>query len=133
MSGREPYFNRGHPAPPGRLPAGANLPRQSPEEEQMPKPVPTAGAAAVLIAALTLSSCGATVIDDVKAEDQIAANVEHNTGIKVTVQCPSGVEVSPGRTFSCTVTTRRGRQARAVLRILNSDADVHFIALRPLK
>ncbi len=99
----------------------------------MPKSAPPAGAIAILIAALTLSSCGATVIDDGKAEDQIRANVEHNTGVDVSVQCPTGVEVSPGRTFSCTVTTRKGRQAEAVLRILNSDADVHFIALKPLK
>ncbi|MGZ8666844.1 MAG: DUF4333 domain-containing protein [Solirubrobacterales bacterium] len=99
----------------------------------MPKPVRAAGAAAILVAALTLCSCGATVIDDAKAEDQIKANVEHNAGIKVSVECPTGVEVSPGRTFSCTVTTRNGRQAKAVMRILNSDADVHFIALRPLK
>jgi hypothetical protein len=99
----------------------------------MAKAVRAARAAAVLVAALSLASCGETVVDDTKAEDQIKANVEHNTGVKVSVECPTGVEVSPGRTFSCTVTTRKGNEAEAVLRILNSDADVHFIALRPLK
>ena len=99
----------------------------------MPKAVRAAGAAAVVVGALALSSCGSKVIDDSKAEDQIQANVEHNLGIKVSVDCPTGVEVEPGRTFSCTVTTRKGDEAEAVLRILNSDADVHFTTLKPLK
>jgi Domain of unknown function (DUF4333) len=133
MSGREPYFNRSRHAPAGgRLPA-LICPVHSLEEEQMPKPLRVAGAAAILVAALTLSSCGATVVDDGKAEDQIKANVEHNTGLKVSVKCPAGVEVETGRSFSCTVTTRKGEKAKAVLRILDSDADVHFIALRALK
>ena len=99
----------------------------------MPKATRAAGAAAILTAALALCSCGATVIDDAKAEDQIKANVEHNLGIKVSVQCPTGVEVEAGRTFACTVTTRKGEKAKAVLRIIDSDADVHFVALRRVK
>ncbi len=99
----------------------------------MTKSIRAAGAAAILLAALALSACGGTVIDDAKAEDQIRANVEHNLGIKVSVECPTGVEVEAGRTFSCTVRTRKGEKAKAVLRIINSDADVHFIALRAVK
>ncbi len=99
----------------------------------MPKATRAAGAAAIVIAALAAGSCGDTVIDDTKAEDQIEANVENNLGTKVTVDCPSGVKVEPGRTFSCTVSAAGGREAKAVLKILNADADVHFIALRPIK
>ena len=99
----------------------------------MPKATRAAGAAAILIAGLAILACGDKVIDDAKAEDQIEANVENNLGIKVRVECPTGVKVEAGRTFSCTVTTRKGREAKAVLKILNADADVDFIALRPLK
>jgi hypothetical protein len=100
----------------------------------MPKATPVASVAVIVIAALTISSCGDTVIDDGKAEDAVQADVESQLGVKVaSVECPTGVKVEAGRTFECVVTIESGDRAKAVLRILNSDADVHFIDLRPLK
>ncbi len=100
----------------------------------MPKAARTAGAAATMFAALAISSCGDTVIDDAKAEDAIRDNVESSTKVKVAaVDCPADVKVEAGRRFECLVTAESGRKATATLKILNSDADVSFVALRPVK
>lgn len=100
----------------------------------MPKAARVAGAVALALAALALASCGDTVIDDGKAEDAVKADLERNLKVKVaSVDCPAGVKVEPGQTFKCVVSAENGNKAKATLRIINSDADVNFIDLQPLK
>ena len=70
------------------------------------------GAVAALLAVAFLAvGCGETVIDDAKTEAAIEQNLEKSVGQKVSsVDCPSGVEVEAGATFTCTVSSGR-RQA----------------------
>jgi hypothetical protein len=91
-------------------------------------------AVALALAALALTACGDTVIDASKAEDAIRDNVEHTLNVKIDgVDCPSDVKVEAGRSFQCTVTARNGRRATAMLKILNSDADVRFVSFKRQK
>jgi hypothetical protein len=92
-----------------------------------------AGALAVLLAvALVAAGCGETVIDDVKAEGAIESNLEKSLHEKITsVDCPSGEKVEAGKTFTCTVKFSDGKQATATLKILNKDADVSLVGLKP--
>jgi hypothetical protein len=100
----------------------------------MPKAVRVAGTAALVTAALAIASCGDTVIDDGKAEDAVKADVEKSLQVKVTsVDCPADVKVEAGKTFDCVVTAGNGKKAKATLKIINSDADVNFIDLQPVK
>ena len=88
------------------------------------------GLAAALIAAALASGCGQDVIDDQKLEDQITANLEHRTGVRITsAVCPTGIDVEPGRRFDCVVTARGGRAARVTVLIRNRDADVTIVAV----
>lgn len=83
---------------------------------------------------ITLTACGDTVIDDGKAEDAVKADVEKSLKVTVSsVNCPSGVKVEAGTTFDCIVTDEGGNRAKATLKIVNSDADVNFIDLQPVK
>lgn len=94
-----------------------------------------AGALAALAASAMLIAvgCGETVIDSAKTEDAVEQNLERATGQKVTsVECPSNVEVTKGATFDCTVSFAGGKRETATLKILNEDADVALINLRPL-
>lgn len=100
------------------------------------RPSGTRGRVAALVAlaalALLAAGCGKTVIDPVKTEDAIEQNVEGSLGKTVSsVGCPSGVEVEQGRTFECTVRLAGGDEETARLRILNEDADVELVDLRP--
>jgi hypothetical protein len=92
-----------------------------------------AGALAVLLAvALVAAGCGETVIDDVKAEGAIKSNLEKSLHEKITnVDCPADEKVETGKTFSCTVKFSDGKQADATLKILNEDADVSLVGLKP--
>lgn len=92
-----------------------------------------AGALAVLLAvALVAAGCGETVIDDVKAEGAIKSNLEKSLHEKITsVDCPSDEKVEAGKTFTCTVKFSDGKQATATLKILNKDADVSLVGLKP--
>lgn len=100
-----------------------------------PSPARLAAVAAVTAAlalALLAAGCGKTVIDPVKTEGAIEQNLEGSLGKSVTaVECPSGVEVERGRTFECTVRLAGGEEETARLRILNEDADVELVDLRP--
>lgn len=83
------------------------------------------------LAALLATGCGGTVIDSAKTEAAIEENLEKSVGQKVTsVECPSGVEVDAGTTFDCTVSLKNGKSETAVLKILNSDADVEVSELK---
>lgn len=90
--------------------------------------------AALVLAVFLASGCGETVIDDAKTEAAIEQNLQHATGQKVSaVECPSGVEVKAGATFECTVDLAGGKQEKATLKIVNSDADVEVTDLRVSK
>lgn len=86
--------------------------------------------AIVALAAFLAVGCGETVIDSAKVEAAIEQNLHRATGEKVSsVECPSGVEVKAGATFECTVELG-GKQEKATLKIVNSDADVEVTDLR---
>lgn len=90
--------------------------------------------AVITAAALGLTACGGTVIDDGKAEDAIQRTLEANNQIQVdSVDCPSDVDVKAGETFECEVVSDDGVKATATLKIRNKDADVDFIGLKPHK
>jgi hypothetical protein len=93
-------------------------------------------AAAVVLAAIALAAigCGETVIDDTKAEGAIQGNLEKSLHEKIkSVDCPSDQKVEAGETFTCTVSFSDGKQATATLKILNKDADVSLVGLKPKK
>ncbi|HET6998128.1 MAG TPA: DUF4333 domain-containing protein [Solirubrobacterales bacterium] len=93
-----------------------------------------AAAIALLAVALVTAGCGETVIDDVKAEGAIKSNLEKSLDEKITsVDCPSDEKVEKGKTFTCTVKFSDGKQATATLKILNEDADVSLVGLKPTK
>jgi hypothetical protein len=97
-------------------------------------PIRCAAATALLAAALATSGCGGTVIDHVKAEDTLQANLGKALHEKITsVECPSDQKVEPGKTFACTVESSDGTQATATLKILNKDADVRVVGLKTNK
>ena len=96
--------------------------------------VPRAVAIAVVATlSLTLAGCAATEVDEKRTREAILYDVEQKTGVRVDwVKCPSGVEVVPGARFECRVRARDGRLAVAKMEVLNLDADVRFLSLRPV-
>ena len=93
-----------------------------------------AAALALLVVGLVAAGCGETVIDDVKAEGAIQSSLEKSLHAKIkTVDCPSDQKVEAGKTFTCTVIFSDGKQATATLKILNKDADVSLVGLKPSK
>jgi Domain of unknown function (DUF4333) len=98
-------------------------------------PVRSALVVALLgVLVLAASGCGDTVIDDVKAEEAIKADLEDSFHEKIKeVDCPSDVKVEAGKTFTCTVDFPKGEEATATLKIRNSDADVDFVGLKANK
>jgi hypothetical protein len=82
--------------------------------------------------ALLAAGCGGTVIDQKKVEEQVKASSENARGAKVaSVECPSGVSVDPGATFTCAVKFSSGKEATAKLRIRDKEADLDFEELSP--
>jgi hypothetical protein len=89
-------------------------------------------ACALAAAALLVAGCGKTVLDEANTEVTIEQDVERATGEKVaSVDCPSDVEVKKGETFECVVTFQNGKRSVETLKILNEDADLSVIDLRP--
>jgi hypothetical protein len=85
-----------------------------------------------LVVVLVALGCGETVIDDVKAEGAIKSSLEKSLHEKIKgVDCPSDEKVEAGKTFTCTVNLSDGKQATATLKILNTDADVSLVGLKP--
>jgi hypothetical protein len=96
--------------------------------------VRSAVAFSLLSLAFAATGCGETVIDDVKTEEAIQSNLEKSLHAKIkTVDCPSDQKVEAGKTFTCTVIFSDGKQATATLKILNKDADVSLVGLKPKK
>jgi hypothetical protein len=93
-----------------------------------------AAALALLAAVFVAAGCGETVIDDVKIEESIKSDLVKSLHAKIkSVDCPSDQKVEAGKTFTCTVTFSEGKQETATLKILNKDADVGFVGLKPKK
>lgn len=85
---------------------------------------------ALAAAVLAVAGCGKTVIDDAKTEATIEQDLERSTGQKVdSVDCPSGVEVTKGATFQCTIVLKNGTREVATLKIRNEDADLSLTKL----
>ena len=85
-----------------------------------------------LALAFGLSSCGETVLDTTKTEEQLQSTREKETGQKVAeVDCPSDVEVTPGDSFECTIVETAGKRSTATLRIRNEDADLDLVTVKP--
>lgn len=96
--------------------------------------VRSAAALALLVSGLAIAGCGETVIDDVKAEGAIQSNLEKSLDAKIkSVDCPADEKVEAGKTFTCTVVFSDGKTAKATLKILNEDADVSLVGLKPTK
>jgi hypothetical protein len=93
-----------------------------------------AAAVALLAIAVVAAGCGETVIDGTKTEDTLQANLEKSLHEKIrSVECPSDQKVEAGKKFTCTVVFSDGKQATAILKILNKDADVSVVGLKPKK
>ena len=90
--------------------------------------------AALFLAALLAVGCGGTAIDPSKVQGEVKENIEKVKQTKVSsVACPSGVEVEPKAKFSCTVRLANGKTETATLQIVDSNANLNFLNLRPDK
>jgi hypothetical protein len=90
------------------------------------------GAMALSVAlAFVAAGCGDAVLDSVKTEEAIQANLEKSVNEKIkAVDCPADQKVEAGKTFTCTVIFADGKQATATLKIRNKEADVSFVGLK---
>jgi uncharacterized protein DUF4333 len=85
-----------------------------------------ATAAVALFAVALVVGCGDTLVDSAKLEDTLAAELQQG-GEKISVDCPSGVEVEKGKKFTCTLQMADGKEEELTLEILNEDADVGLV------
>ncbi len=88
---------------------------------------------AVIGVALVAAGCG-TVIDQEKLQDTAQQSLEGSLHEKIkTVDCPSGLSVDPGSTFTCDVFLPNGKQMTATLEIRNKEADITIVGLKANK
>ena len=79
---------------------------------------------------LTLTGCDGTSVtggqeaDINLIESEITAGVQDQSGVAVTVDCPSSVEWEVGRTFHCVVEASDGSRAMANVTMENDDGDI---------
>jgi len=86
---------------------------------------------ALVFGVVALYGCG-TVVDPVKLEDTIQADLEDSLHEKIeSVECPSDQAVDPGATFTCDVIFSDDRREVATLKIRNEEADISMIDLKP--
>lgn len=86
---------------------------------------------ALAFGAVALFGCG-TVVDPVKLEDTIQADLEDSVHEKIkNVDCPSDQAVDPGATFTCDVIFSDNRREVATLKIRNKEADITMLDLKP--
>jgi hypothetical protein len=86
----------------------------------------------VLFAALALvvAGCGGTELDSKKLEETLPHDLKAAVPSKiVSANCPSGVEVEKGKTFTCQVVLANGQKKTVKLKFLNEDADYEFVGL----
>lgn len=94
---------------------------------------PRAAAIAIICAALGAAGCG-TAIDYVKVEETTQASLEGSLHEKIkSVDCPSGLSIDPGSTFTCDVTFPDGKQMTATLEIRDKEADLTIVGLKANK
>ncbi|EID11020.1 hypothetical protein MPHL43072_15620 [Mycolicibacterium phlei DSM 43072] len=81
----------------------------------------------VLVAALALAGCSATIKPEGAAKSVVDL-VSEQTGFKPTdVTCPDGIEAKVGTTFECTFTGPEGVQYTADMQVTKVDGeDVEF-------
>jgi hypothetical protein len=85
----------------------------------------------LVLVAFSAAGCG-TVVDLVKLQDTIQADLEKSLHVKIqSVECPSDVSVDPGATFTCEVIFSGDERKVATLKIRNKDADISMIGLKP--
>jgi hypothetical protein len=88
-------------------------------------------AALAVALAVLAAGCGGTTIDPAKLEPTAKQSLEHSLHRKIAaVDCPSGVDVDPGRVFECEVVFADKSREEVVIKIRNSDADVSLLGLR---
>ena len=72
-----------------------------------------AGMISAAALAIAVSGCSVTVggstVNTQKAEDEISKGIEQQTGVAVTVSCPSDVPAEAGGQFACTATAADGK------------------------
>jgi NAD(P)H-hydrate repair Nnr-like enzyme with NAD(P)H-hydrate epimerase domain len=91
-------------------------------------------ATAIAVLAVLLAGCGGTTVDPVKLEDTLQASLEKSFHEKITsVDCPSGLAVTPGATFKCEVTFSDDKRKAALMKIRDKEADITTIGLEPIK
>ena len=86
--------------------------------------------AAIATAAAALNGCGGTELDSQKLEETLPHDLRTAVPSKiVSADCPSGIEVEKGKTFSCKIVLADGKKESVKLRFLNEDADYEFVGL----
>lgn len=91
-------------------------------------------AAVAIIATLFIATGCGTVVDQAKLQDATQKSLEDSLHEKIkNVDCPSGLSVDPGTTFTCDVIFRDGQPRAATLEIRNKDADISIVGLKASK
>lgn len=88
-------------------------------------------AATVTLVVLTAlaAGCSASVLDTAQVNEQIAAQIEQQTGADIaSVTCPSDVEAKAGSTFTCAVRGTDGSEATIAVVQTSGDGDLKFDA-----
>ena len=101
----------------------------------MSSPIRWAIVPVLLVAfAFVATGCGETVLDQTKTADTLQSSLEKTFHEKIkSVDCPSGVKIEAGKTFTCDVVFSNGKQATATLKIRDKDGDMSFVGLKPSK
>lgn len=84
----------------------------------------------IALACALLTGCSSAQIDSQRVERQIKRWAEKNSGpnTQVTVECPSDIDVEPGREFHCIVSDQRGQSIGVTVTIENRDGYVTWQA-----
>ena len=100
-------------------------------------PLPTSGNAdemprlarfLVLAATAALAACGQKVIETGQLEEDIAAELEAQTGVvPASVDCPADVPAEKGNTFRCTVTADDGSSAGITVTQTDDDGGIDWV------
>lgn len=130
LSAPQPYTPQPYaPQPYAQFPGGPGYPPPVPPRKRTGLVVGSVAGAVVVLGGLGAGAfflLGGGTLDDGKAEDQISAQVEEQTGVAPTsVDCPSGVDLAEGTTSTCTVTLQ-GQTYDYTLTQVDGDGTVQF-------